>query len=128
MRLWSTQSGELIKTFEAHTARIKAIAVVQYGAHTYFVSASSDGTVHLWRMQLRLLLKLPVYLTLKFSDSEVDRPLSTVETNSRITSLCAMLDTPVPAPKRKAEGESADRTKKPSKETPSKNPTKHKNH
>lgn len=134
MRLWSTHTGELLKTYEAHTARIKAVVAVQYGSQTYFVSSSSDGTVHLWRKYYSFSLIQLSFLSFR-TDADVDTPLATVETNSRITSLSAILDLPIAkdaSSKRKAEPTvevESDRSKKSSTLPPvPKSSSKHKNH
>ncbi len=50
VRTWDVASGELLRTYEGHQARVKGVVAVRHGSHVYLVSASSDGTILLWRM------------------------------------------------------------------------------
>jgi protein MAK11 len=91
IRVWSLTSGGCLATAQAHERRVKALAVVQpqyHGGaasdaggadtpaeHATFVTASSDGTLSVWR------------LTRDGTTSSLQR-LSSTETRLRITTLC----------------------------------------
>ena len=80
IRVWSLTSGKCLATAKAHERRVKALAVLQPQCQRTaamersetitFVTASSDGTLTVWR----------------HDDGQI-RPLSSTETRLRITSL-----------------------------------------
>ena len=46
MRLWSTQDGTCLRSFEGHTASILKICYVSLG--TQLISAGADGLLKIW--------------------------------------------------------------------------------
>jgi WD40 repeat protein len=55
LRLWSTESGQQIRTFAGHTAAIRAVAVAPDGRR--IISASDDGTIRLWHVESGLQIR-----------------------------------------------------------------------
>jgi WD40 repeat protein/serine/threonine protein kinase len=48
IRLWETNTGTLVRTFQGHALGIQAVAVSQDGR--YLISGSSDRTARLWKL------------------------------------------------------------------------------
>jgi WD40 repeat protein len=49
LRLWDFWSGQMIGTFQGHTARVMAVEIMPNGHRA--VSASLDGTLRLWDLE-----------------------------------------------------------------------------
>jgi WD40 repeat protein/uncharacterized caspase-like protein len=55
VKLWETESGELLHTFTGHSREVKSVAFASKDTHV--LSSSRDGTIKLWEIQTRRLVR-----------------------------------------------------------------------